>query len=216
MLVYTPPGYLPEKKYPVLYLLHGIGANEYQWGWAGKPDVVLDNLIAEGKAKPMIVVMPNGCAQKDDEPKGNVYASAPAYAVFEADLINDLIPAIESRYSVSKNRNERAIAGLSMGGGQSLNFGFAHPELFGSIGGFSAAPNTYTPDKLIPNIDEAKSMNLIYISVGNKDGLFGISERTHRYLQDHHVSHVWNVDEHGHDRETWSHNLYVFLQMIFK
>lgn len=216
MLVYTPPGYSPDKKYPVLYLLHGIGGNEYQWGWAGRPDVVLDNLIAAGKAKPMIIVMPNGCAQKDDEPKGNVYASAPAYGVFERDLLDDLIPAIESRYSVSKNRDDRAIAGLSMGGGQSLDFGFAHLDVFGSIGGFSSAPNTYAPEKLVPKIEAAKTAKVIYISVGTKDGLFGISQRTHQYLKDHGVPHIWNVDGHGHDRDTWSHNLYEFLQIVFK
>lgn len=216
MLVYTPPGYSPEKKYPVLYLLHGIGANEYQWGWAGKPDIVLDNLIADGRAKPMIVVMPNGCAQKDDEPKGNVYASAPAYAVFERDLLDDLIPSIESRFSVSTKVEDRAIAGLSMGGGQSLNFGFAHPESFGSIGAFSAAPNTDAPDKLFSQFDAAKGYQLLYISCGNKDGLFNISQRTHQWLKRHDVMHVWNVDEYGHDRDTWSHNLYTFLQMVFK
>lgn len=216
MLIYTPPGYRPDRKYPVLYLLHGIGGNEYQWGWAGKPNVVLDNLIAEKRATPMIVVMPNGCAQKDDEPKGNVYASAPAYAVFERDLLNDLIPTIESRYSVYRDRKHRAIAGLSMGGGQSLDFGFAHPDVFGSIGGFSSAPNTYAPAKLIPDIRAAKSLRLIYLSAGNKDGLFGISQRTHQYLAAHRVRHIWNVDEHGHDRETWSHNLYEFLQRVFR
>ena len=216
MLVYTPPGYSPDKRYPVLYLLHGIGANEYQWGWAGKPDVVLDNLIADGKAKPMIIVMPNGCAQKDENPKGNVYASAPAYSVFERDLLDGLIPSIESRYSVSHRREDRAIAGLSMGGGQSLDFGFAHMDVFGSVGGFSAAPNTYSPERLLPNPSSAKSMKLIYVSVGNKDGLFGISQRTHQYLKRQGVRHIWNVDEHGHDRETWSHNLYEFLQKVFK
>ena len=216
LLVYTPPNYTPTRKYPVLYLLHGIGANEYQWGWAGKPDVVLDNLIADGKAKPMIVVMPNGCAQKDDQPKGNIYASAPAYAVFERDLLDDLIPTIENQYPVLKDRNHRAIAGLSMGGGQSLNFGFAHTDVFGSIGGFSAAPNTYAPAKLVSDIPGAKRLKLIYVSCGNKDGLFGISQRTHQYLRDHGIKHIWNVDEHGHDRETWSHNLYEFLQRVFK
>ncbi len=215
MLVYTPPGYTTDKKYPVLYLLHGIGANEYQWGWAGKPDVVLDNLIADRKAKPMIIVMPNGCAQKDDNPKGNVYASAPAYAVFERDLLNDLIPTIESRYSVSTKRDDRAIAGLSMGGGQSLDFSFAHMDVFGSVGAFSAAPNAYAPEKLLPNPSAARSMKLIYISAGNKDGLFGISQRTHQYLKKNDVPHLWNVDEHGHDRDTWSHNLYEFLQKVF-
>ncbi|AIE87656.1 esterase [Fimbriimonas ginsengisoli Gsoil 348] len=216
MLVYTPPGYSALKKYPTLYLLHGIGANEYQWGWAGKPDVVLDNLIAEGKAAPMVVVMPNGCAQMDDEPKGDKYASAPAYATFEQDLLVDLIPTIEKSYSVSTKAEDRAIAGLSMGGGQSLDFGFAHMDVFKSIGGFSSAPNTYQPDRLVPDVDKAKKLRLVYVSAGTKDGLFGISQRTHQYLRDHDIPHIWNVDGHGHDRDTWSYNLYYFLQKVFR
>lgn len=216
MVVYTPPGYSTKRKYPVLYLLHGIGANEYQWGWAGKPNVVLDNLIADKKAKPMIVVMPNGCALMDDEPKGNVYASAPGYAIFEQDLFEDLMPTIEKRYSVSTKRNDRAIAGLSMGGGQSLNFGFAHMDLFGSIGGFSSAPNTLPPDLLIRDLQKAKTLKLIYLSCGNRDGLFSFSQRTHKLLKDNGVPHIWNVDEHFHDRETWSHNFYQFVQLVFK
>src|SRR5256885_596654 len=99
MNVYTPPGYSQDKKYPVLYLLHGIGGDETEWERFAKPDVILDNLIADGKATPMIIVMPNGRAQKDDRAQGG-FQSAPAFAVFEKDLLNDVIPAIESRYSV--------------------------------------------------------------------------------------------------------------------
>ena len=90
----------------------------------------------------MIVVMPNGRAQKNDRAEGNVFASAPAFAAFEQDLLKDVIPAIESRYSVQADREHRALAGLSMGGGQSLNFGLAHLDTFAWVGGFSSAPNT--------------------------------------------------------------------------
>ena len=102
MQVYTPPGYSAEKKYPVLYLLHGIGGDETEWQRFAHPNRLLDNLIAEGKAEPMIVVMPNGRAQKNDRPEGNIYAAAPAFAAFEKDLLEDVIPAIESKYSVRK------------------------------------------------------------------------------------------------------------------
>ena len=94
------------------------------------PNVLFDNLIADGKAVPMIVVMPNGRAQKNDRAEGNVMASAGAFATFERDLIDDLIPAIEAKYSVDKNREKRAIAGLSMGGGQSFNFGLGNLDYF--------------------------------------------------------------------------------------
>src|SRR5262245_21917448 len=88
MNVYTPPGYSADKKYPVLYLLHGIGGDETEWSRACKPEVILDNLIADGKAEPMIIVMPNGRAQKNDRAEGNVFASAPAFEKFEADLLD--------------------------------------------------------------------------------------------------------------------------------
>jgi enterochelin esterase-like enzyme len=156
MNVYSPPGYAADRKYPVLYLLHGIGGDETEWQRFCKPEVILDNLIADGKAVPMIVVMPNGRAQKDDRAKGNVFASAPAFAKFEADLLEDVIPAIESRYSVIADREHRALAGLSMGGGQSLNFGLSHLEKFASVGGFSAAPNTRPAAKLVPDPGAAR------------------------------------------------------------
>src|SRR6185295_11241955 len=120
MNVYTPPRYSKDKKYPVLYLLHGIGGDETEWQRFARPNVLLDNLIAAGKATPMIVVMPNGRAQKDDRAQGG-FGSAPAFAAFEQDLLHDVIPSIESRYSVQSDRDHRALAGLSMGGGQSLN-----------------------------------------------------------------------------------------------
>ena len=108
MNVYTPPGYSTERKYPVLYLLHGIGGDETEWQRACQPEVILDNLIADGKAEPMIIVMPNGRAQKNDRAEGNVFAAAPAFEKFEADLLNDVIPAIEARYSVIADREHRA------------------------------------------------------------------------------------------------------------
>ena len=151
MNVYTPPGYSADQKYPVLYLLHGIGGDETEWQRFCKPDVILDNLIADGKAVPMIVVMPNGRAQKNDRAEGNVFASAPAFEKFEADLLEDVIPAIESRYSVIADREHRALAGLSMGGGQSLNFGLANLDMFAWVGGFSSAPNTRPPAELVPD-----------------------------------------------------------------
>ena len=156
MQVYTPPGYSSDKKYPVLYLLHGIGGDETEWQRYAKPNFLLDNLLAEGKVAPMIVVMPNGRAQKNDRAQGNVFASAPAFAAFEKDLLSDVIPTIESRYSVKADREHRALAGLSMGGGQSLNFGLTHLDTFAWIGAFSAAPNTRPASELISEPESAK------------------------------------------------------------
>jgi uncharacterized protein len=215
--VYTPPGYSADKKYPVLYLLHGIGGDENEWVRFASPNALFDNLIADGKAVPMIVVMPNGRAQKNDRAEGNVMASAPAFATFERDLIDDLIPAIEAKYSVDKSREKRAIAGLSMGGGQSFNFGLGNLDTFAWVGPFSAAPNTKTAEELIPNIENAKSkLKLLWISCGNKDGLIRISQNLHQFLKKNGIKHVWHVDGHGHDPVHWSSSLYWFSQSVFQ
>ncbi len=215
--VYTPPGYSVEKKYPVLYLLHGIGGDETEWQRFATPNVLLDNLIADGKAVPMIVVMPNGRAQKNDRVEGNGMQSAPAFATFEKDLLNDLIPAIEAKYSVDKSREKRAVAGLSMGGGQSFNFGLGNLDTFAWVGPFSAAPNTKPAEELIPNVETAKAkLKLLWISCGNKDGLIRISQNMHQFLKKNNIEHVWHVDGHGHDPAHWSSSLYWFAQRVFR
>ncbi len=215
--VYTPPGYTTDKKYPVLYLLHGIGGDENEWNRFANPLALFDNLIVDGKAIPMIVVMPNGRAQKNDRAEGNVMASAPAFATFERDLIDDLIPAIESQFSVDKSREKRAIAGLSMGGGQSFNFGLGNLDTFAWIGAFSAAPNTKPAEVLIPNADTAKAkLKLLWISCGNKDRLFKISQNMHQFLAKNGIEHVWHVDDLDHDAVHWSNSLYWFSQSVFQ
>jgi enterochelin esterase-like enzyme len=217
MQVYTPPGYSNEKKYPVLYLLHGIGGDETEWQRFAKPNVMLDNLLADGKVAPMLVVMPNGRAQKNDRAEGNVYRTAPAFAAFEEDLLKDVIPAIESRYSVQADREHRALAGLSMGGGQSLNFGLSHLDTFAWVGGFSSAPNTKPPAQLVPDPAATRqTLKLLWLSCGNKDRLIGISQGVHAYLKEKDVPHVWNVDSNGHDPTEWRNNLYYFVQRIFQ
>jgi enterochelin esterase-like enzyme len=216
MQVYTPPGYSSDKKYPVLYLLHGIGGDETEWQRFATPDVLLDNLIADDKAVPMIVVMPNGRAQKDDRPGPNAMATAPAFAKFERDLLDDVIPAIQSRYSTSANREDRGLAGLSMGGGQTLNFGLGHLDTFAWVGGFSSAPNTKPPAELVPDAAVATSqLKLLMLSCGNKDGLINISQGLHGYLKGKNVPHIWHVDGNGHDATHWRNSLYYFAQAIF-
>jgi enterochelin esterase-like enzyme len=218
MQVYTPPGYpKEEKKYPVLYLLHGIGGDETEWQRFATPNVLLDNLLADGKAVPMIVVMPNGRAQKNDRAEGNIYGAAPAFAAFEQDLLKDVIPAIEARYSVRADREHRALAGLSMGAGQSLNFGLGHLDTFAWIGSFSAAPNTKPPAQLVPDPAAAKAeLKLLMLTCGNKDGLIRISQGVHAYLKEHDVPHIWHVDGNAHDPTHWKNSLYHFSQRIFR
>lgn len=218
-LVYTPPGYNMDKKYPVLYLLHGIGGDEYEWLNGGHPQIIFDNLYAKGKLAPMIVVLPNGRAMKDDRATGNIMApdKVKAFATFEGDLLNDLIPYIESEYPTYTDKDHCAIAGLSMGGGQTLNFGLGHLDKFAWIGAFSAAPNTKTPAELLPDPQKAKdNLKLLWISCGNDDGLIGFSRRTHDYLVANDVPHIYYIMPGVHDFKVWKSSLYLFSQLIFK
>lgn len=218
-LIYTPPGFPKKSKYPVLYLLHGIGGDEKEWLKGGTPQVVLDNLYAEGKIEPMIVVMPNGRAMKDDRATGNIMApdKVQAFATFEKDLLNDLIPYIQKKYPVYTDREHRAIAGLSMGGGQSLNFGLGNLDQFAWIGGFSSAPNTKMPEQLVPDPAAARQqIKLLWISCGASDGLVSFSKRTHDYLQKNNVPHIYYIEPGVHDFKVWKNGLYMFSQLIFK
>jgi enterochelin esterase-like enzyme len=219
--VYLPPQYSPDKKYPVLYLLHGIAGNEWEWSGYVHADAIVDNLIAAGKATPMIIVMPNGRALADDRVPApdKIYSpeNSGGFAKFERDLLDCLIPAIQAKYSTGTNRDQRALAGLSMGGGQSLNFGLTHLDTFAWVAGFSSAPNTRPPAELVSDPAAAsKQLKLLYLSCGNKDGLISVSQGVHVYLKQQNVPHIWNVDDHTHDRETWASNLYYFAQRIFR
>jgi enterochelin esterase-like enzyme len=259
-MVYLPPGYSASRKYPVLYLLHGIGGNENHWTKPGAADSILDNLIADNKAVPMIVVMPHGRAS--NEPETNVFGGrgrgraaggggAPAaaepsgqpgggqarggqpggggrgggmgvefeaYAAFERELIGDLVPFIESRYSVQADREHRALAGLSMGGGQSLNFGLANLDTFAWVGGFSSAPNTAQPPQLVKDPAAARQkLKLLWVSCGDQDSLFNISEGVHKYLDEQKVPHIWHIDVGGgHTFPVWKNDLYHFSTLLFR
>ncbi len=219
MLIYTPPDYKDNTLYPVFYLLHGIGGDETEWHKNASPQVILDNLYADKKLMPMIVVMPNGRAEPNDSAVGNIFAPEhfKAFENFENDLLKDVIPYVEKNYSVKKGREYRAIAGLSMGGGQSLNFGLANLDTFAWIGGFSSAPNTKPAEQLVPDPNEAvKKLKLLWISCGDKDGLINISQALHKYLKEHKVPHIWHVDSGGHDFTVWKNDLYLFSQLLFR
>jgi enterochelin esterase-like enzyme len=262
--VYLPPGYSARNEYPVLYLLHGIGGNETHWPGPGAAGAILDNLIADGKAVPMIVVMPNGRASNEPStlfaggrgpggpggpgagpggaapqgagPRPGAPGGAPpgapggggppggaamavefeAYAAFERELLGDLIPFIEARYSVTADRMQRALAGLSMGGGQSLNFGLNNVDTFAWVGGFSSAPNTKPPAELVPDAADARQLELLWVSCGNEDGLFNISAGVHDYLTAQNVPHTWYVDAGGHTFPVWKNDLYHFASLLFR
>jgi len=218
-LIYTPPSYSRRNKYPVLYLLHGIGGDEKEWLNGGQPQVILDNLYADGKIEPMIVVMPNGRAMKDDRVGENMMApeKVQAFETFEKDLLIDLIPFIEKKYPVIKDREHRAIAGLSMGGGQALNFGLGNLDRFAWIGGFSSAPNTKPPEQLVSDPEKAKQdLKVLWISCGDNDGLIVFSRRMHEYLSANGVPHIYYIEPGVHDFKVWKNGLYMFSQLLFK
>jgi len=243
MRVYTPPGYSAAHKYPVLILLHGIGGNDREWTEACHADNILDNLLADGKIQPMVVIFPNGNSSvtaaadagfRGENPAARGAApAAPAGAQgggrrgfggfeswgtpFENDLLKDIIPYVESHYSVYSDREHRALAGLSMGGGQTLNIGLSHIETFAWIGAFSSAPNTkQPPSALLPDPAAAKQLKLLWLGCGNKDGLIRISQGVHQYLKENGVPHIWHVDGNAHDNTEWDNNLYLFSQHLFK
>jgi enterochelin esterase-like enzyme len=216
--VYTPPGYSKDKKYPVLYLLHGIGGDENEWTRGGVANVILDNLYADKKAVPMIVVLPNGRAAKDLTARDPIPRQSPAFAAFEDDLLKDLIPFIEKNYSAKTDRESRALAGLSMGGGQSLNFGLNNLDTFAWVGGFSSAPNTKPPADLVKDpVEATKKLRLLYVICGDKDGLIRISQGVHDMLDEKKVPHIYNVVPGGrHDFNVWKSGLYHFSQLLFR
>jgi len=270
--VYTPPGYTADKKYPVLYLLHGIGGTDMEWINASQADIVLDNALADGKIVPMVVVFPNGetsitvespgpasrggggrgarrgdgaaAAVDDGGRRGGGVAPADGGAQrgdvasrgdgrgrgsrgggggsdgwgmpFENDLKNDIIPLVQANYSVYTDRDHRALAGLSMGGGQTLNIGLANVDTFAYVGGFSSAPNTKPAEELVAQPESLKKLKLLYLSCGNRDGLIRISQGLHAALKEKSVPHVWHVDSNGHDGTHWANNLYLFAERIFK
>lgn len=216
LVVWTPAGHSSDEEYNVLYLLHGIGGDEMEWSRACRAIEVLDNLQAAGSLAPMIVVMPNGRAQKNDRAEGNVFASAPAFETFTKDLLDDVIPFVEDRYSVKAGADHRAIAGLSMGGGQSLNIGLTHLDEFAWIGGFSSAPNTKPPTDLVPDREGAERIKLLYLACGDKDGLIAISQELHKALSTAEVPHIWHVGAGGHTGAIWSRDLYHFAPLLFR
>jgi len=166
---------------------------------------------------PMIVVLPNGRASKDLTARDPIPKQSPAFAVFEKDLLEDLIPFIEKTYSVKADRESRALAGLSMGGGQSLNFGLSHLDTFAWVGGFSSAPNTKKADDLVKDpADVAKKLKLLWVSCGDRDGLMRISRGFHDTLEEKKVPHVWHIDSGGHDFAVWKADLYHFAPLLFR
>jgi enterochelin esterase-like enzyme len=216
MRVYTPPGYTTDRKYPVLYMLHGLGNTSTEWTQRARAPQIVDNLLADGKIQPLIMVFPSGDAKATvAEPRGGGRGAEGYGKPFEEDLLKNIIPYVDSHYSVLADRDHRALAGMSMGGGQSLNIGLAYVDTFAWVGAIAPAPNTRPPAELVPDPAVAQKLKLLWLACGNKDGLIRVSQGVHSHLKDKGVPDVWNVDGNGHDTAEMSNNLYHFAQRIF-
>ena len=220
MHIYTPPGYgKPAARYPVLYLLHGAGDDDSGWSTIGRAGFILDNLLAAKKAKPMIVVMPNGSMPPSD--------NGPAYQTsrFADELLNNVIPYVEANYAVIANRENRAIAGLSMGGGQTLyilprnldKFAYAAVWSMGISRSFSPNFERDNSDFLDNAKETNKNLKLFWIDVGEKDSLVGESAHNlDELLTAKGIKHEFHVTEGGHTWINWRHYLNDYAQLIFR
>jgi enterochelin esterase-like enzyme len=219
--VYTPPGYdHGSRRYPVLYLFHGSGDNDATWTAFGHAHWILDNLIAAGKANPMIVVMTDGHAyspQFTGMPSTNMISRN--ITDFERDLLGDVLPWVESNYRVRKEAASRAIAGLSMGGGQSLTIGLNHPELFGWVGGFSSFVRD--PEmalaKALANPDAMnKKLKLLWIACGKDDRLIDNSRQFVEVLKKNGIRYEFLETEGNHSWPVWRRYLADFAPLLFQ
>lgn len=218
MYVYTPPGYGSGEKYPVLYLLHGMGDLDEGWVSNARANFIMDNLLADGKIKPMVVVMPYGHASFSDEAAQE--ANSWARGAFEADLLEAIIPYIEGHYDVLKERQHTAIAGLSMGGGQSLGIGLNNLDRFAWVGGFSSAIFSEPEEGFAEILKDPEKTNrqlkLLWIACGKDDGLLVRSEKLVEALKKHNIKHTYRVSEGAHSWNVWQIYLKEMTPLLFR
>ncbi|SPE29572.1 putative esterase [Candidatus Sulfopaludibacter sp. SbA3] len=211
LTVYTPPGYESDARtrYPVLYLFHGANADETAWTRLGHVNLILDNLLAAGKCKPFVVVMPFGYGV----PPGS--GASGNTAAFTRDLLEDVLPFVDAHYRVYQDRGHRAIAGLSMGGGESLEIGLNHPDLFAYVGGFSAAIGNANLQQTFAGLTGERKLRLLWIGCGKDDGLFTASENFSKTLDAAHIQHTFRQSEGAHTWIVWRRYLNEFAPLLF-
>jgi enterochelin esterase-like enzyme len=216
--VYTPPGYDDERalRYPVLYLQHGAGESERAWTEQGKAHLILDNLIAAGRAKPMLVVMENGYATRPDEQPGRGQADR-----FAELVVSELVPLIDGRFRTLADRDQRAIAGLSMGGGQAMRTGLGNLDQFAWIGTFSGAIRDFDLETsfggALRDAEEAnRQLRLLWIGCGTEDRLIEPARQLHAALTEHNVKHVWFEGAGSHEWQVWRKHLHDFAPRLFQ
>jgi enterochelin esterase family protein len=243
--IYTPPGYEQGRDFPVLYLLHGAGDIESGWTMIGRANTILDNLIAEKSARPMVVVMPlghtiqsfwTGPAKSVPDPVSAKLAGGTlddilaammsgdgngGLSPFGRDLVEEVMPMVESAYKVSRRPDDRAIAGLSMGGGQSINLAFARPELFRYVALMSPAANGRVADVYPAIFKDPSRLNrqfkLLWVGVGKDDGLTGPGDHAFvEALKKAGITHTFQVREGRHEWTVWRHQLREIAPLLFK
>jgi len=233
VVVYTPPDYNTSgKRYPVVYLLHGLNDFERGWTQSGMANNIMDNLLADKKALPAIIVMPfghaaTGAAGKQPEilalQKASGYTPPPGASGplnvpgwnMEKEMLDYVIPYVEKEFRVIKDRQHRAIMGYSMGGGHSTSIGFGHPELFAYVAGFSGygSANRLTADPAKAN----KNYKMIFIGSGTEDTAVNSGRTMHETLENANIRHIWSEDVgYGHDYQIWRQYLYRLLQQTFR
>ncbi len=220
-LVYTPPGYDPaaQEPYPVLYLLHGFSDDATAWATVGRANVILDNLIARGAAKPMLVVMPLGYGRWDILPGGFDRKRPDSLwndnaRLFGENLLREVIPQVEGSYRVAHDPAARAIAGLSMGGGQALTIGLGHPDTFAWIGAFSSGGADVDLTTLPSDINAR--LRLLWFACGRDDRLFAKNQKLDANLTARGVKHVWVPAPGIHNFPFWRRNLADFVPLLFR
>jgi enterochelin esterase family protein len=216
LYVYTPPDYETgkDRRYPVLYLLHGMGDTEDAWTVVGRANIIVDNLLAKKKAEPLLIVMPYGHTPSAPPDMRSIGS----YGAFEKDLIGDVIPYVQARYRVSRDREDRAIAGLSMGGGQALTVGLGNLGHFGWLGAFSSAvPRGQKLDNLLSKPEEInQKLKLLWIGCGKKDFLFQANQRLIKRLKNDNIKHVAHITDGAHEWSLWRRYLDRFVPLLFK
>lgn len=214
--IYTPPGYESGKqKYPVLYLLHGNGQIEASWTWTGRAHVILDNLLAAGKIKPMIVVMPYGHVPREIKTPQGPGTSPGDPAAIEKELITAVKPLVESKYRVLTDRANRAIGGLSMGAAQSLSIGLHNLDHFSHIAAFSGGGNRAEWEKADPALLNQK-LKVLWLGCGTEDFAYRNVKAMVDLFTQKNVKHIWNPSGGGHSWPNWQVYLAKYLTLLFR
>jgi enterochelin esterase family protein len=233
LIVYTPPGYdaYPDKRYPVLYLQHGGGEDETGWGEQGRANVILDNLIAAGRARPMVVVIANGNLPREPGVTG-IYSRA-GMTGFSSELLENIVPFIEANFRVQADAKHRALAGLSMGGGQSFFVGLANTDTFAAVGAFSTGlfggirppgggePAPFDAEAAVPGLlSTAQTFNdaleLFYLSVGEQDPRLEATRKTVADFRERGLEIEFASFPGGHEWQVWRKSLHDFVPRLFR